>query len=287
MTMEGIKIIECPRDAMQGIESFIPTQVKAKYINQLLKVGFDTIDFGSFVSPAAVPQMKDTAEVLSMLNLSQSKSKLLAIIANVRGAEQALTFDEITYLGFPLSLSETFQKRNTNKSIEEAFAVVAEVQDLCVKKGKQFVVYLSMAFGNPYGDPFDIQYISDFVKKLDSFQIPVISLSDTIGVSTEENITFLFKNLCPAFPKIEFGAHLHSNPFTSYSKIKSAYLAGCRRFDTALNGFGGCPMAKDELVGNVATETLIKFLKDSEISPGINQEELELSMALVSQVFPK
>ncbi len=281
-----MKIIECPRDAMQGLEEFIPTDEKALYINQLLKVGFDTIDFGSFVSPRAIPQMRDTAEVLRQLDLSNTKTKLLAIVANTRGAEEACAFDQVQYLGFPLSISETFQQRNTNKSIVEALNTVNEIQELCKKHNKQQVVYISMGFGNPYGDPYDGEIVNKFADILSTLEIEIISLSDTIGVSEPDQIQYLFKSLTKSFPKIEFGAHLHSNPLTRLEKIEAAYHAGCQRFDGAIKGFGGCPMAKDELVGNMATETILDFLKSKNESPNLNFSEFEKAVQLANQIFP-
>jgi hydroxymethylglutaryl-CoA lyase len=252
-----IKLIECPRDAMQGIPEFIDTAIKAAYINQLLAVGFDTIDFGSFVSPKAIPQMRDTAEVLSLLDLHHSKSKLLAIVANVRGAEEALLFPEIDYLGFPLSLSETFQQRNTNASIAEALNAVEEIQNRCEISGKTLVTYLSMGFGNPYGDPYSPELVAEFVEKLEQLGIKIISLADTIGVATPELITSLFEVNVSSFPGIEFGAHLHSTKEAIAEKVLAGLKGGCNRFDGALKGYGGCPMAKDKLVGNMATELMI------------------------------
>jgi len=285
--MSAVKIIECPRDAMQGIKEFIPTELKIKYINQLLRAGFDTIDFGSFVSPTAVPQMSDTAKVLEQLDLSGSKSKLLAIIANVRGAQDAAAYKEIHYLGFPLSLSETFQKRNTNKSIEEAFAQVREIQAICELNKKEFVVYLSMGFGNPYGDPYDVEYVKDFTGKLFDIGIRIVSLSDTIGIARKEDLHYLFTSLIPAFPRIEFGAHLHASPFNAVDMVKEAYKAGCRRFDGALKGFGGCPMAKDDLVGNIATEKMLEYFSSHNIETGVDFKALEDAMAIAAQVFPQ
>lgn len=281
-----MKYIECPRDAMQGLDQFIPTELKARYINTLLEVGFDTIDFGSFVSPKAIPQLRDTAEVLSQLNLDKTKSKLLAIIANKRGAEQAVQFDEIAYLGFPLSASETFQQRNTNKSVAQAFGLVEEVQALCQKHNKTLVTYISMGFGNPYNDPYDAETIETFTQKLVDLDVKVISLADTIGVSNPENIKFLYNTLIPRFPEVEFGAHLHSTPQTTTEKLKAAYEAGCRRFDGALRGFGGCPMAEDDLVGNLATETVLDYF-DKHLEPiPVNQQKFEEAYALSGQVFP-
>lgn len=280
-----IKLIECPRDAMQGIPGFIDTAIKAAYINQLLEVGFDTIDFGSFVSPKAIPQMRDTAEVLELLDLHDAKSKLLAIVANVRGAEDALQFQEIDFLGFPLSVSETFQQRNTNASIEEALKTVEAIQNLCEAKGKKQVVYLSMGFGNPYGDPYSPELVAEFVEMLAQLQVETISLSDTIGVATSELITKLFEVQIQAFPQIEFGAHLHSRVESIPEKVLAGLKGGCKRFDGALKGFGGCPMAKDELVGNMATEVMIETLEKEGYSLGLNKSELAESMKLTKFVF--
>jgi len=280
-----IKLIECPRDAMQGMEGFIDTAIKAAYINQLLEVGFDTIDFGSFVSPKAIPQMRDTAEVLSLLDLHRSKSKLLAIVANTRGAEDALAFEEIDYLGFPLSVSETFQQRNTNKSVAEALQTVEEIQSLCETKGKTLVTYLSMGFGNPYGDPYSPQLVAEFVKSLDEMGIEIISFADTIGTAVPSLIADLYQINAQAYPQIEFGLHLHTRPEDLHSKIEAALQAGCRRFDGALRGFGGCPMAKDELVGNVATEFLIQILEKGGWDTGIDKTEFLEAMKLAQVVF--
>jgi hydroxymethylglutaryl-CoA lyase len=281
-----MKIIECPRDAMQGLDTFIPTDKKVAYINQLLKVGFDTIDFGSFVSPKAIPQMRDTAEVLSQLNWRASRSKLLAIVANTRGAQEAAQHEAITYLGFPLSVSETFQQRNTNKSIADALNTVAEIQEICLASGKTLVVYISMGFGNPYNDPYDIEVVGKFVDILATLGVKVVSLADTIGVSTPENITYLFTSLTKSFPALELGVHLHSNPATALEKIDAAYRAGCTRFDGALKGWGGCPMAKDDLVGNLATETLTGYLQEQGESLQLDQAALASAMAMVDSIFP-
>lgn len=280
-----IQLIECPRDAMQGIPDFIDTAIKAAYINQLLEVGFHTIDFGSFVSPKAMPQMRDTAEVLDMLDLHKAKSKLLAIVANVRGAEDALQFQEIDFLGFPLSVSETFQQRNTNASIADALKTVESIQNLCESKGKKQVVYLSMGFGNPYGDPYSPELIAEFVEKLAQLQIETVSLSDTIGVATSELITQLFKVQTEAFPQIQFGAHLHSRPDLIEEKVIAALKGGCRRFDGALKGFGGCPMAKDELIGNMATEVMVDTLEKEGYDLRLNKSELAESLKLARFVF--
>ena len=281
-----MKIIECPRDAMQGIKTFIPTDLKVKYINKLLKVGFDTIDFGSFVSPKAVPQMQDTAAVLERLDKDKFSSKLLAIVANERGANEASGFTAIDYLGFPLSMSETFQQKNTNRSISQAFSTLEAIQNTCIKSGKKLVVYISMGFGNPYGDPYDSGEVSSFVEKLRDRQVEIISLSDTVGVAEPPLISEVFARLLPAYPEIEFGAHLHSTESYAVQKIEAAYNAGCRRFDGALKGFGGCPMAENELVGNIPTEKIIGFLKDKEEIPGFSKSTFDEALSFVSQVFP-
>lgn len=281
-----MKIIECPRDAMQGLETFIPTEKKIAYINALLEVGFDTIDFGSFVSAKAIPQMKDTKEVLAEINWKKSKSKLLAIVANTRGAEEASAFEGITYLGFPLSISETFQQRNTNKSIAEALSTLEEIQTICERSDKKLVTYISMGFGNPYDDPYDVSLVANFVDIILTVGSKIISLSDTIGVSNPENITYLFSNLAKQFPEIELGAHLHSNPATSREKIDAAYKAGCRRFDGAIRGFGGCPMAKDELVGNMATESILAYLNENNVSTGLDEIAFGKALTLADKTFP-
>lgn len=270
---------------MQGLQQFIPTDKKVAYINALLKVGFETIDFGSFVSPKAIPQMSDTADVLAQLDLGGSKSKLLAIVANVRGAEAASAFDEIEYLGYPLSLSETFQQRNTNRSIDEAMSNLAEIQEICEETDKTMVTYLSMGFGNPYGDPYEMDYIGEFVAQLDELEVQIISLSDTIGVATSELITNVFSSVIPKFPHIEFGAHLHSTPHQAVSKIVAAYEAGCRRMDGAIRGFGGCPMAKDDLTGNMPTETILKTLEVLGCHSELNREAFDESLMLSHSVF--
>ncbi len=280
-----IKLIECPRDAMQGIPAFIDTAIKAAYINQLLEVGFDTVDFGSFVSPKAIPQMRDTADVLDLLDLHQAKSKLLAIVANVRGAEDALHFQEIDFLGFPLSVSETFQQRNTHASIAEALKTVEAIQNLCEAKGKKQVVYLSMGFGNPYGDRYSPELVAEFVEKLAQLQIETVSLSDTIGVATPALITELLKVQLEAFPQLEFGAHLHSRPESISEKVLAGLKGGCRRFDGALRGYGGCPMAKDELVGNMATEVVIETLESEGFDLNLEKPELAEALKLTGFVF--
>jgi hydroxymethylglutaryl-CoA lyase len=280
-----IKLIECPRDAMQGWPHFIPTAVKIKYLNTLLQVGFDTLDFGSFVSAAAIPQMQDTDVVLAGLDLVQTETKLLAIVANLRGAEKAAGFPGITYLGFPLSLSETFQKRNTNKSVADAFTVLAQMQDLCFRHGKTLVVYLSMGFGNPYGELWNPGIVLDFVQRLLPLQVSVISLADTIGVAEPAAIRYLFTELVPAFQGITFGAHLHTRPDNWEEKVNAAYKAGCQRFDGALKGFGGCPMANDQLVGNLATENLISYFQNINIPLKLNKIALDAALAQAPAVF--
>jgi hydroxymethylglutaryl-CoA lyase len=282
-----MKLIECPRDAMQGLEEFIPTDQKSIYINQLLKVGFDTIDFGSFVSAKAIPQLRDTVDVLKKLDLSSSRSKLLAIVANTRGAEEAAQWNEITYLGFPLSISETFQQRNTNKSIAEALKTVEEIQNICKRKNKILVTYISMGFGNPYNDPYDVGIVEHFTSLLSALEVKIISLADTIGVSKPDQIRYLFKTLMPKFSTIEFGAHLHSNPVKAIEKVEAAYLSGCQRFDAAIKGFGGCPMAEDELVGNLATETILTYLKNRNASPELNEIEFAKALMLADSIFPQ
>ena len=294
LKMEKVKLIECPRDAMQGIHDFIPTEKKIAYINSILKCGFDTVDFGSFVSPKSIPQMRDTAEVLRELDFSLSfgegrgeASKLLAIVANTRGAEDAVAFDEITYLGFPFSISETFQQRNTNSSIAESLKRVEEIQSLCLKKKKELVIYISMAFGNPYGDEWNVGKVEEWVKKLAQLDIKIFALSDTIGVSNPENINYLFSNLIPALPKLEFGAHLHTTPDKWEEKVEAAYNAGCRRFDSAIKGYGGCPMASDKLTGNMPTENLLSYFNKKEISTGVHSNGFLDAMKLASQTFPQ
>ena len=256
---KAVKLIECPRDAMQGIKEFIPTEQKVQYIQSLLRVGFDTIDFGSFVSPKAIPQMVDTAEVLSQLDLSTTNSKLLAIIANTRGANDASTHKEIDYLGFPFSISENFQMRNTHKTIAQSVVTLNEILEIADKSNKQVVVYISMGFGNPYGDPWNVDVVGEWTERLSNMGVKILSLSDTIGTSNSENIDYLFSNLIPEYSHIEFGAHLHTTPTSWLEKIDAAYNAGCRRFDGAIQGFGGCPMAKDELTGNMPTEKMLSY----------------------------
>jgi hydroxymethylglutaryl-CoA lyase len=280
-----MKLIECPRDAMQGLHDFIPTATKTAYLNALLQVGFDTLDFGSFVSPKAIPQLRDTAEVLAGLDLSTTRTKLLAIVANVRGAETAVQHPEISYLGFPLSVSETFQRRNTNQNTAEALADVATMHALCERSGKTLVTYLSMGFGNPYGDAWSPEVVTDFTQQLAALGVRIVALSDTVGASTAATIAPLFSTLIPAFPAIEFGAHLHTTPATWREKVSAAYEAGCRRFDGALGGFGGCPMAADELTGNMPTENLVAFLAEKKQESGLNAAALAQAQAMTGSIF--
>jgi hydroxymethylglutaryl-CoA lyase len=277
-----MKIIECPRDAMQGIREFIPTDIKGTYINQLLKVGFDTIDFGSFVSPKAIPQLRDTAEVLAQLDLENTSSKLLSIIANTRGAVDACSFEEINYLGFPLSVSEQFQKRNTNKSIAQALSDVEKIQNLTANNNKELVVYLSMAFGNPYLENYHPDIVAELTEKLHDLEVGIVALSDTIGVSDPTNIAPLFDTLIKEYSTIEFGAHFHTTPDAWEEKVAAAYQNGCRRFDAALKGFGGCPMAKDVMVGNMPTEKLITYFSED---LGLNMHELEKGLCFSATIF--
>ncbi len=281
-----MKIIECPRDAMQGLHDFIPTEDKARYINQLLKVGFDSIDFGSFVSPKAIPQLRDTAAVYAQLDWQNSQTKLLAIVANTRGAQEAAAFEGISYLGFPMSISETFQQRNTNKSIAEALNELSEIKNICEQKGKKLVTYVSMGFGNPYNDPYAVDLVGQFVDILVTLGSDVISLADTIGVSNPENINYLFTSLSKTYPSVEIGVHLHSNPATALEKVHAAYKSGCKRFDGAIKGFGGCPMADDELVGNMATETILTYLESKGVKTGLNMEEFAKAMKMAVEIFP-
>ncbi|MFN9518918.1 MAG: hydroxymethylglutaryl-CoA lyase [Bacteroidota bacterium] len=279
-----VKLVECPRDAMQGIKSFIPTEVKINYLNALLQVGFDTLDFGSFVSPKAIPQLADTAEVLEGLQIDKTATRLLAIVANMRGAEDAITHAAIRYIGFPFSVSETFQMRNTNQTMIQAFDNVKQMQSLCEKSGKDLVVYLSMGFGNPYGDAWNTDVVEYWVEQMQRVGIRTLALSDTIGVANPESITYLFSSLIPHFPEIEFGAHLHTTPDSWRPKVDAAYKSGCRRFDGALKGFGGCPMAADKLTGNMPTEKMISYFSALNES-NLNADALQKAMLLADEIF--
>jgi len=281
---KAIKIIECPRDAMQGIKQFIPTEQKVQYIQSLLRVGFDTIDFGSFVSPKAIPQMVDTAAVLSQLDLSKTTSKLLAIIANTRGANDASKHDKIDYLGFPFSISENFQMRNTHKTIAQSVITLSEILEIAIKTNKEVVVYISMGFGNPYGDPWNVDIVGEWTEKLANMGVKILSLSDTVGTSNPETIDYLFSNLIPKYPNIEFGAHLHTTPTTWFEKVNAAYQAGCLRFDGAIQGFGGCPMAKDELIGNMPTEKLLSYFTSNK-NNSLNALSFESAYNEASKIF--
>lgn len=282
----ALKIIECPRDAMQGIKEWIPTEVKLAYIQGLLEVGFDSLDFGSFVSPKAVPQMKDSKDIYESLDLSNTQTKLLAIVANKRGAETACQLDKIQYLGFPFSISETFQLRNTNTTIAESLKLVEELQNLCIRHNKTLVTYISMGFGNPYGDPWNAGIVMHWTEALKNLGATILSLSDTIGVSTPDNIAYLFSHLISEYPDIEFGAHLHTLPDMWREKVEAAFLNGCRRFDGAIKGYGGCPMAKDDLTGNMPTEKMLSYFSDNKLETGLNMDLFNRSIAASAKVFP-
>lgn len=285
MDQVKVKLIECPRDAMQGWKTLIPTQKKIEYINSLLKVGFDTIDFGSFVSAKAIPQMADTDEVIRNLELRISKTKLLAIVANFRGAEEASVFDEISYLGFPFSVSETFQKRNTNSTIEQSLKRVEAIQNLCLKSGKKLVVYISMGFGNPYGDLYSEEIVFEWVNKLVKMDIGIISLADTVGIANAEQVYKMTKYLVQSLPSTEIGVHLHSTNKNRIEKLEAAAKAGCLRFDGALKGIGGCPMANDELVGNMNMEWMINYFEKNNFLSELNRNALNESLRIADEIF--
>ena len=285
--MQNVKIIECPRDAMQGVRDWIPTKEKAQFIQSLLDCGFDTIDFGSFVSPKAIPQMKDTSELLSLLDLSSTESQLLAIVANIRGAKDAIMFDQIDYLGYPFSISENFQMRNTHKTIAQSIETLKEILNLADSKNKKVVAYLSMGFGNPYGDPWSIDIVGEWTEKLSNMGVKILSLSDTVGSSSPEIITYLFSELITKYPSIEFGAHLHTTTTKWKEKISAAYLAGCRRFDGAIQGFGGCPMAKDDLTGNMPTEKILSYFTAEKVNTNVNSIFFENAYKEASKIFNK
>lgn len=283
--MKPVKIIECPRDAMQGIKAFIPAEKKVQYIQSLLRCGFDTLDFGSFVSPKAIPQMQDTAEVLAQLDLSQTETKLLAIVANTKGAELASVHQPIQYLGFPFSISENFQMRNTHKTIAESLITLQEILEIATKTNKEVVAYLSMGFGNPYGDPWNVEIVGEWTEKLSEMGVTILSLSDTIGSSTPEDIDYLFSNLIPKYPHIEFGAHLHTTPDAWFEKIDAAFKAGCYRFDGAIKGYGGCPMAKDDLTGNMPTEKMISYFASEKVETNIHTMSFEAAYNEALKIF--
>ncbi|HEV8269678.1 MAG TPA: hydroxymethylglutaryl-CoA lyase, partial [Chitinophagaceae bacterium] len=285
MNHDSLKLIECPRDAMQGWKNFIPTEKKIEYINSLLQVGFDTIDFGSFVSAKAIPQMADTAEVVRSLELGVGDTKLLAIVANQRGAEETSVFDQITYLGFPFSVSETFQQRNTNSSIAESLKRVEEIQNLCINKNKKLVIYISMAFGNPYNDLYDEDIVFNWVERLVELDIEIISLADTVGVASPEQVYDMTSYLIESLPATEIGVHLHSTSENWHQKLEAAVKAGCKRFDGALKGIGGCPMANDDLVGNMNTEWMISYFEKNNIQTGLNKDALAESLRIAGEIF--
>ncbi|OWP76300.1 hydroxymethylglutaryl-CoA lyase [Flavobacterium oreochromis] len=285
MNAEKIKLIECPRDAMQGIKDFIPTHKKIQYIQSLLRVGFDTIDFGSFVSAKAIPQMQDTAEVLAKLDLSTTQSKLLAIVANTQGAQNAAQYKEINYLGFPFSISENFQMRNTHKTIAEALVTLQEIMNIAEQSNKELVTYISMGFGNPYGDPWNVEIVGEWTEKLVSMGVKILSLSDTIGSSTPDVIEYLFSNLIPKYPNIEFGAHLHTTPDKWFEKVDSAYKAGCRRFDGAIKGYGGCPMATNKLTGNMPTEKMLSYFTTQRTNHNLSAMSFESAYNEALKIF--
>ena len=285
--MEGLKLIECPRDAMQGLHAFIPTDVKVRYLNEVLKVGFDTIDIGSFVSPKAIPQLADTPEVLSRIDLSATRSKLLVIVANERGAEEACKQESVTYLGYPFSISETFQQRNTNTGIEGSWARTARIAELAKAAGKELVVYISMAFGNPYGDPWSAEVALHWTNRLvEELGVRIISLADTVGVAKPADIETMFGVLIPVLPHVEFGAHLHARKDNWQPKTDAAWRAGCRRFDHAIAGYGGCPMAEDDLVGNLTTELFVQQLESRGERTGLDAEQLAKCVGMAGEVFP-
>jgi len=282
--MEKVEWVECPRDAMQGLSWFIPTAQKVSYLNALLSVGFDVLDFGSFVSPKAIPQLRDTVEVLKQLKLNNTTS-LLAIVANKRGGEDAAAFDEIKYMGFPFSISETFQQRNTNSGILESLATVEYLQSLCERNKKELVVYISMAFGNPYGDEWNAEIALNWVDKIAALGVKTIAMSDTVGLAKTADIELIFEAVIPSFKDVKFGAHLHCTPDNWNEKVASAWKSGCRRFDSAMKGYGGCPMAKDELVGNLASEQLFRFFNENKVSTNVNAQNFENALSQAAGVF--
>ena len=285
MKHSPLTLVECPRDAIQGWHRMIPTGDKVHYLNSLLQVGFDTLDFGSFVSPSAIPQMADTKEVLSMLDAHESSTKLLAIVANPRGAEEAMVYDRISYLGFPFSISPTFQLRNTNSSMEESLVRVETIQECCIKNKKELVVYLSMGFGNPYGDPYSEEIVVQWADKMVELGIRIISLADTVGLASPEQVSFALGTLIPRYPSTVFGAHLHATAQNWQAKLEAALNAGCTRFDGALKGIGGCPMAQDELVGNMDSEKMIRFFTEKQLAPALNRGALQESLRIAAELF--
>lgn len=281
-----VKIIECPRDGMQGITKFIPTEQKIEYINSLLKVGFDTIDFGSFVSPRAIPQLKDTAEVIAGLDMHNTNSKLLAIVANTIGGELAARFDEITYLGFPFSISPSFLRKNINSTIAKSIVTTNKLLNICEKNHKILVVYISMAFGNPYGDAWNSEIVEEWVDILSKLGVKIIALSDTIGDSKPENIYSIFADVIPKYPEVEFGFHLHTTEATWHEKVDAAYKAGCRRFDTVLNGMGGCPMSGKEMIANLKTSNFFQYLEENNKPFNIDKNAFNEAYIKAMKTFP-
>ena len=280
-----VKIIECPRDAMQGIKTFIPTEAKVKYLQSLMGCGFDTIDIGSFVSPKAIPQMIDTSEVLEKLDFSETKSKFSVIVANVRGAQDAVKHEQVDYLGFPFSISENFQMRNTHKTIAQSVQTLQQIFNIADAANKEVVTYISMGFGNPYGDPWNVDIVGEWTEKLAAMGAKILSLSDTVGTSSPETINYLYSNLIPKYPKVEFGAHLHTTPTKWKEKIDAAFKSGCRRFDGAVQGFGGCPMAKDELTGNMPTEKMLSYFTTEKVETGVNWLDFEAAYNKALELF--
>lgn len=283
--MPSPKIIECPRDAMQGIKTFVPTVQKVRYLQSLLDVGFDTLDFGSFVSPRAVPQMQDTEAVLEQLDTTHTNTRLLAIVANLRGAQKACVHEKIDFLGYPFSISENFQMRNTHKTIAESVGVLQSILELTQSHNKHLVVYLSMGFGNPYGDPWSVDVVATWTQKLAEMGVKIVSLSDTVGTANPNDISYLFSHLIPEFSDLEFGAHFHTHPKQWFEKVDAAFQGGCLRFDGAVQGYGGCPMAKDELIGNMPTEKLINFFSEKKLSHGLNLNHFESAYNKATQLF--
>ncbi|TVR80990.1 MAG: hydroxymethylglutaryl-CoA lyase [Chitinophagaceae bacterium] len=281
-----IKIIECPRDAMQGIKQYIPVADKVRYLQSLIEVGFDTLDCGSFVNPKAVPQMADTAKVLDSLDLDKSETEISVIVANVRGSQEAVKFSMVDILGFPFSVSETFQYRNTNASIEEAFLRIEAIQRLCVIHNKKMLIYISMGFGNPYGDPWEPEVVGDWVRKLKELGIKDFSIADTVGLADKESIKYIFSYLTKEFEDLNFSAHFHTSPDNWREKIEAAHQSGCQIFEGAIKGFGGCPMAKDELVGNMPTENIIEYFHEKDIPLNLSRQALEKAISLSLDIFP-
>lgn len=283
--MNDVQLIECPRDAMQGIKTFIPTEKKLRYLQAVLRCNFDTVDIGSFVSPRAIPQMQDTAAVLDALDLSKTKSKLLTIVANERGCRDAVQFDQVDYLGYPFSISENFQMRNTHKTIEESLVLLKNIIELTAQAGKELVVYLSMGFGNPYGDPWNADIVAQWTERLAGMGVKILSLSDTVGTSNRDSLSYIFSNLIPAFPNVTIGAHLHTTPATWHEKVDAAYQAGCRRFDGAIQGFGGCPMAADALTGNMPTEKVLSYLTEQDAQFQLDRHAFESTFNKATELF--